>query len=105
MEGGLRATKNPIPFRGLGGGQVIARWGGEEFLILCPETKLNEVVSLAERIRTKIEKEVFENGLNVTVSIGVCEMKDHETIDDLLKEADDNLYLAKQRGKNRVIGR
>jgi PleD family two-component response regulator len=32
-------------------------------------------------------------------------MKDHETIDDLLKEADDNLYLAKQRGKNRVIGR
>ncbi|WP_038052518.1 sensor domain-containing diguanylate cyclase [Thermotoga sp. Mc24] len=84
---------------------MVARWGGEEFLILCPETKLNEAVSLAERIRTKIEKEVFENGLNVTVSIGVCEMKDHETIDDLLKEADDNLYLAKQRGKNRVIGR
>ncbi|KAF2960845.1 diguanylate cyclase [Thermotoga sp. 38H-to] len=82
---------------------VVARWGGEEFLILCPETTLNEAMSLAERIRTKIEGETFENGLNVTVSIGVCEMKDHETIDDLLKEADDNLYLAKQRGKNRVV--
>jgi len=75
-----------------------ARYGGEEFLVVLPETPLPEALEAAERIRKSVEKET-----GVTVSLGVAcfqkEMKDKET---LIKKADEALYIAKQKGRNRV---
>ena len=82
---------------------VASRWGGEEFLILCPETRKHEALILAERIRSKVSERNFVANLKITVSVGVCEVKDHNTIDALLSEADNNLYKAKQLGKNKVV--
>lgn len=82
---------------------VASKWGGEEFLILCPETRKDEALILAERIRSKVAERNFVAKLKITVSVGVCEVKDHNTIDALLSEADNNLYKAKQLGKNKVV--
>ncbi|MBI5099252.1 MAG: diguanylate cyclase [Nitrospirae bacterium] len=77
---------------------LVARFGGEEFLILLPETELKGAYCVAERIRKSIETDT-----DVTVSLGIAshsqEMKNAE---DLIKKADDALYQAKQKGKNRV---
>lgn len=84
----------------------IARIGGEEFLVICPETDLEAATSFAERIRKAFEEASFNLGAEhcrMTISIGVAvrelEMADFST---LLKAADKALYLAKQKGRNLV---
>ena len=89
--------------------EMFARYGGEEFVIVLPETNREQAVALAESIRRLVEALIidFEGvKIRVTVSIGVCEFDPlkHSTPQDLLKEADKNLYVAKQRGRNRVYG-
>jgi len=84
---------------------VIARWGGEEFVLLFPETDLSAAVKLAESLRTKIETHSFDKVKKVTCSIGVVQFDMYETEDMLLKRADDNLYRAKEEGRNRVVFR
>ena len=84
---------------------VIGRWGGEEFLILLPETDINGASFAAEKLRMVIQNHEFlfhEQQLNITVSFGISVYKDAMTIDQCLKKADDNLYLAKKQGRNRV---
>lgn len=83
---------------------VISRWGGEEFLILCPETGKQNAMTVAEKIRSEVENHIFVNDIHVTVSIGVCSVNDSEIMDKLLIVADDRLYKAKRLGKNRVVG-
>jgi len=82
-----------------------ARWGGEEFMVLLPETSLQESGKIAELIRTNIEK--YENNAlenSVTVSVGVAHFKVHEdTVDSFTKKVDLAMYEAKQTGKNKVI--
>jgi len=74
------------------------RFGGEEFLILLPETELSEACEVAERIRKEVEKK-----MGVTVSLGVsCYNHGMQKKEDIIKKADDALLQAKQRGKNRV---
>jgi len=80
------------------------RWGGEEFIILCPSTTLNEIKILAERLRERIEENNFSVYKNVTVSIGVTQYHDGESVDEMIKRADQALYQAKESGRNRVIG-
>jgi diguanylate cyclase (GGDEF)-like protein len=80
----------------------IGRWGGEEFVVLLPDTSLIDAESMAERIRARIENTPF-NELAVTVSIGVAEYANGETIDTLLAHADSALYQAKRTGRNRVV--
>lgn len=86
---------------------VIGRVGGEEFMVLMPDTSANDAVVLAERIRSLTESMVIplENGsLSVTVSIGVAEFGvDGDDQDKVFKAADDRLYRAKHEGRNRVI--
>ncbi|BAI80342.1 conserved hypothetical protein [Deferribacter desulfuricans SSM1] len=82
---------------------IAARWGGEEFLILCPKTNINSAFNLAERLRKKIESHDFSIDKRITISGGIAEFKKGLTIDEMLKQADDNLYKAKKEGKNRVI--
>ena len=85
---------------------VICRFGGEEFSILCPESNLEKTVEIAERIRKGVEKIIVlynNNKIKFTVSIGVTRLlKEDKTIDSLIKRADSALYQAKKTGRNKV---
>ncbi|WP_423302867.1 GGDEF domain-containing protein [Deferribacter thermophilus] len=82
----------------------FGRWGGEEFIILCPETNGVNAKVLAEKIRERVSKHNFGLDRNVTISVGIAEMNDKiEELDALLSQADKNLYKAKKQGKNRCI--
>ncbi len=80
----------------------FVRWGGEEFMVISSETNLKEATALAERIRAKIESSTFEGVGKVTVSFGVTEFTSNDTEDSLIKRADDAMYEAKKKGRNRV---
>ena len=80
----------------------FVRWGGEEFFILCPETDLQDSITLAEKFRTNIEAATFGAAGKVTASFGVVTFKDKENEETFLKRVDNALYLAKSEGRNRV---
>jgi diguanylate cyclase (GGDEF)-like protein/PAS domain S-box-containing protein len=80
----------------------LVRWGGEEFMILSSETRLNKAYALAERIKEVIEGHSFENVGKVTLSLGVTEFKEGDTEDSFIRRADDAMYEAKNKGRNRV---
>jgi diguanylate cyclase (GGDEF)-like protein len=93
---------------------VVGRIGGEEFMILCPETNKTQAIMVGERIRKKMENlewEEIQPGLVMTISIGVGsteqeeEKEDVSTIDRrrLFDLADKSLYLAKESGRNKVV--
>ncbi len=82
---------------------LVGRWGGEEFLIISRETDINGAFVLAEKIRKNVASYEFEIAKNQTISLGVAQIKENEKIDELLKRADDALYEAKERGRNRVV--
>ncbi len=81
---------------------VFGRWGGEEFLIVMPETGVKGAVKLAERIRRAVENSSFGQPERITASFGVAQLEDEDTLEALVKRADEALYRAKREGKNRV---
>ena len=85
----------------------LSRWGGEEFFIVLPETNLVGAVNVAEKMRESIESYSFEFGgetLKISMSFGVsCHGNAGVKLDDLLKEADQFLYKAKNQGRNTVV--
>ena len=82
------------------------RYGGEEFTVILPETKGEEALAVAERIRVMVENERFSPrpGTNVpiTISLGVTEFHPKEKIETFVKRADEAMYLSKEQGRNRV---
>lgn len=76
---------------------IVTRYGGEEFVVLMPQTELSGACVFGERIRAAVERK-----LSLTVSVGVAEGLDGESAEDLLRRADAALYLAKSCGRNRV---
>ena len=86
---------------------VIARWGGEEFILLLPETDRREAAALAERLRTAIAEMRLpgaKNAPTVTASFGVAQRDSrHRNLDALISSADTRLYEAKDLGRNRVV--
>lgn len=78
------------------------RWGGEEFVVLCPDTDRNGAISVAEKIRAAFEKAVFARGVTLTVSIGIAATTTPISPTTLLEQADQHLYTAKARGRNQV---
>jgi diguanylate cyclase (GGDEF)-like protein len=81
---------------------LIARFGGEEFIILLPDTDAVDVNQLAARLH-KLVSEIEVDNLPVTVSIGVTMNDGSQTLDELTKQADLALYQAKENGRNRTI--
>ena len=82
---------------------IFARWGGEEFLILLPDVSLQSAARIAEKLRETLDN-IDEKGIpHFTSSFGVVEFKLSETVAHFLKRVDDNLYEAKDKGRNRVI--
>lgn len=80
----------------------VARWGGEEFMILLPETDLSAASWVADRLRRRIAESDFGEPGPITISLGVTIYREQEERSQLLKRLDDALYLAKQSGRNRV---
>ena len=103
----LRAVANRLS-RHLRGFDTVARWGGEEFVVIMPEANLQVASSVAERLRRKVAGgPVTVSGptseLTVTVSIGVAVTgQGISTLDDLMRAADAAMYVAKRGGRNRV---
>ena len=82
----------------------LCRWGGEEFIIILPETPKMEIAAIAERIRTRVEAYDFRLGRPVTISLGGIEINDECGMDSetFLKKVDEALYASKREGKNRT---
>lgn len=83
---------------------VFGRWGGEEFLLICPETTLEQAIGVADKIRIKLEQYEFEGGIHQRVSAGVMALADNMSVDQLLSAVDKQLYIAKESGRNQVVG-
>ncbi len=81
---------------------ILGRWGGEEFLLVCPKTSLSGAIKLANKIRKRIAQLSFIEKQKITLSAGVAEFDPNENYHSLLKRLDDALYLAKESGRNTV---
>lgn len=81
---------------------TVARWGGEEFMILCPDTTLSGACTVAENIRRAIEHCEFPVAAGKTCSFGVAEYRPGESPQAVIKRADEALYRAKNGGRNQV---
>ncbi|MGS2720733.1 sensor domain-containing diguanylate cyclase [Paraglaciecola aestuariivivens] len=83
----------------------LARWGGEEFLVLLPATDLEGALAIAEKIRIAISRELsnaIADEVAVTITAGVAELKHDETFEIIFKRADNALYKGKRSGRNNV---
>jgi diguanylate cyclase (GGDEF)-like protein len=88
-------------------GDHLSRFGGEEFVLILPNTDHDRALAIAERLRRNIPRQVFRpDGVAMTISMGVATApEDGATLDDLLGRADERLYSAKNDGRNNVHGR
>lgn len=87
-------------------GDSLARWGGEEFLILLTDADLDRAICVAERVREAIGAQTFRSHegqtLSITATLGVTEWRGNEEFETCVSRADDALYLGKQNGRNRI---
>ena len=81
---------------------TLGRWGGEEFLIICPFTTLEEIKILANKIKSNIQNHNFCNKLQQSASFGLAQLKAQDDARLFLNRADNALYRAKQKGRNRI---
>lgn len=82
---------------------IVARWGGEEFMVLLPHTNLEGALILAERIRSRVEENPFKTVGSITCSFGVTQFVKTDDSETFTKRVDQALYEAKQKGRNRVV--
>jgi len=86
---------------------IASRYGGEEFCILLPQTKIEEASIVAQRLRAAVESTQInideDKNINITISIGLSQLREKDKAEDLYKRADKALYDAKNRGRNRVV--
>ncbi len=80
---------------------VVGRYGGEEFIIIMPDTNDRDAVLLLTRIQKRVEETSFKDGVHITLSCGISELNG-ESVHGILKSSDIMLYEAKKKGKNRV---
>ncbi|MEM1410570.1 MAG: diguanylate cyclase, partial [Pseudomonadota bacterium] len=95
--------------RSVRGADLACRYGGEEFVLVLPDTPNDVAASIAERLRASMETDPIpvaggQKSLSITVSLGVASVKGtHDTPEAVLKRADEALYKAKREGRNRVM--
>ena len=85
---------------------VLARWGGEEFLLMLPGTRPEQALHSVERLRQALTRTSFDTaapGLKVTFSAGLSTCTDDDSIDACIKRADQAMYRAKTRGRHRSV--
>ncbi len=82
--------------------ELVARWGGEEFILACPNSNLQEMYDLAEKLRAMTEMYSWPDGIRVTCSFGVAQMEEEST-SQFIQRADAALYSAKRHGRNKVV--
>jgi len=82
---------------------TLGRWGGEEFMIICPGTHETDAIKLAEKLRQIIDQYEFTTVGNKTASFGISVFKEGDTDDALVERADKALYQAKNNGRNQVV--
>jgi diguanylate cyclase (GGDEF)-like protein len=85
---------------------ILARWGGEEFVCLLPETEVDGAKHAAEKIRTTVETlqhDCIDVPVSVTVTLGICVYDGSYSIEECIRRADDALYEGKKRGRNQVV--
>lgn len=82
---------------------IVGRWGGEEFLIICPNTKAEGAEILANNLRIIIENMPSKNEHKVTMSFGIAQFKQGYSCEELLIKADAALYSAKEQGRNKAV--
>lgn len=81
---------------------IVARWGGEEFMILMPQSDVEAAADAADKLRQKVVQHPFEQVGSLTVSFGVTAFTPKDDLDTFLKRVDNALYQAKEKGRNRV---
>lgn len=82
---------------------IFGRYGGEEFIIICPKTSSEQALILAEKIRQEIENFDFTEVGHKTISLGISSLIDNDEVEDMIKRADDALYKAKNDGRNKTV--
>ena len=75
----------------------------EEFLIVLRNTKMVDALIVAERIRTKVEKHNYDDGVRATISIGLAISSKEDSVESLVQRVDEYLYKAKEEGRNRIV--
>ncbi len=83
----------------------IGRWGGEEFVVILPHVKQEELLPIGERFRKLISASSFripQGRIGITISIGATLSREDDTVESIVKRADDMMYISKKEGKNRV---
>ena len=84
----------------------VARWGGEEFLFILPQTADQSANILAEKIKDKVQNHLVNyegEKINVTVSMGIEQFNGNQSIDEIINNADKYLYKAKAAGRNQIF--
>ena len=86
---------------------IVARWGGEEFVLVLPSTSLDQAEEVAERVRAELANAAIKDGngdaVPVTASFGVAAYSSGETLEQVIDRSDRAMYLAKSGGRNRVV--
>jgi diguanylate cyclase (GGDEF)-like protein len=80
---------------------IFARWGGEEFLVLLPNTDIKSTVTVVKNLQQAIASIQHKTAGSVTASFGITEAKENDTVDSMFQRADEALYIAKENGRNR----
>lgn len=78
----------------------VGRWGGEEFLVVCPACHQDEAIQVAKRIQSGLKEAIYGTNQVYTVSIGIAILKENSTAYTLISQADEALYQAKEKGRN-----
>ena len=84
---------------------LIGRWGGEEFAVLLPDTLLDDALRVAERLHTALSRTPItgdSDSFHLSVSLGVVELDGTRSMDEVIRLADEALYMAKGAGRNRT---
>ena len=97
----LKSVANELN-QSIRGFDTVGRYGGEEFLIILPNTDYAKALRAAERARQSIEALVIDGLPRVTISGGVAQREEDESIETMIDRADQSLYQAKNSGRNQV---